>query len=127
MRPIPVVDAAPSGEKHVQRRGIGMRGALRNRRVGTLLLAVGGEGVEVEGDDRSARGLCAGHTFDCRMQTSYWRLPGGDKAKPVLGRATSEMIGPNELGFRPLVEVAELAVQPEDNVLVEHLFSISKI
>ena len=46
---------------------IGEGGMLGDRGVATLLVPVGGEGVQVEGNQGSAAALGAGHTLDRRM------------------------------------------------------------
>ena len=48
-------------EKSIERRRIGESGGFGDRGVVALLVAIGGEGVEIEGDDRGA-GRCAPHT-----------------------------------------------------------------
>ncbi len=61
----PLTRVAP--EQVIKRRGVGEGGGLADGRVRTLPLAVGIEGVEIEGNDVGARGLRAPHALDYCM------------------------------------------------------------
>ena len=72
--------AAALFEEAVERRRVGESRRLRDRSVFALLVAVGREGVEIEGNDRSSRRLRAPHALDRGVQPRDRAALAGDEA-----------------------------------------------
>ena len=117
-----VVPRAP-GQQRIERRAIGEGGGFGDRRVLALRLAVGGEGIEVERDQRGARALCSGDALDGRVKPGDGSLLTAHEAT----RAGSfPFLAEERLGRRPLMDEAALpvhlvALEPEDEVDVEQI------
>ena len=116
--------AAAPFEEAIERRGIGESGRLRDRSVFALFVAVGGEGVEIEGDDRSSRRLRAPDAFDRGVQPRDRAALAGNEAGGFLLFALSAEPSPQRSRRRSVVDAnvfQSLAFQREDDVLILHL------
>ncbi|MCY1374714.1 hypothetical protein D9M69_620750 [compost metagenome] len=74
----------------VEHRGVGEGGLFGDWRILPLALAVGGESVEVEGDDGSPRTLSAINAFDCRMQARQRLTLAADQAQSLAAVAIDQ-------------------------------------
>src|SRR4029450_3714767 len=102
--------------KPVQRGRIGEGSSFRDWCIVSLFVVIGGEGIEIEGDDRRPRGLCIPHTLDCRMQARHRSIFAANETNRllvVLGRGSR----PKLAGGGPIVDVdivEPLTLQRED-------------
>src|SRR6516162_10305390 len=100
---------------------VGERRGLRDGCVVALIMTIGGEGIEVEGDQRSARRLCAPHALDGGMETRDRRTVAGYKTDALSTLARRSESRPYRTGGRPIVDadvLSPLALKREDNTLV---------
>ena len=63
--------AAAAFQKAVERPSVGKAGRFGNGRVVALFVAVGGEGIQIEGDDGGTGRLGTPHSFDGWMQPRH--------------------------------------------------------
>ena len=104
--------ATRAGEYGVEGGGIAERGRFRNRCVVALALAIGGEGITVEGNQQCARGLRTGNPLELGfMDVGDGRLLPGDQAKAGRNALLLLMFRPPVADALAFVDISGLANQ----------------
>ena len=114
-----------AGEERIQRGRVLERGRFGNRGIGALIVPVGGEGIEIEGNNRAARRLATPDVLDGRMKARDRASIAADQAdrggSPPLVGSTRIDECPGSIAVVNISAAEALTFQGKDDILILHV------